>query len=151
MTSTGSIFNPNDGHRELKWMYPAALANVEQVCSAADQVLDEYSLQRGDRFAVELLLRESLNNAVVHGCNLDSHLFFSCRMMISNREITIEVSDDGTGFDWHSKPEIPPDHLGESGRGLTIYAIYAHSISYNETGNCVTLTRTFNYQGDKND
>ena len=131
-------------------MYQATLANVEQVCSTAARVLDEYLVQKKDRFAVELLLRESLNNAVLHGCNLDSRQFFSCRLIISEQEITIEVSDDGPGFDWRKKPEGSPDNLGESGRGLTIYAIYAHAICYNDVGNGVTLTRTL-IQGEIND
>jgi serine/threonine-protein kinase RsbW len=136
--------------RELGWKYPAALTNVEQICSAAAKEMDGLHLQQKDRFAVEILLRESLNNAVLHGCKQDPLLFFSCSLMIAEREVIIEVSDEGTGFDWRSRPETPPDDADESGRGLAIYAIYAHSIHFNDAGNRIRLTRILN-QGENND
>jgi serine/threonine-protein kinase RsbW len=131
----------------MQWKYPAAIENVELVCQMVTQRLDEYPLQKKDRFAVEILLRESLNNAVLHGCRQDPLLYFSCGLVISNQEIIIRVSDDGAGFDWRKKLKSPPNNSHESGRGLYIYALYANRIQYNDAGNQVTLTRIFN-QGE---
>ena len=140
--------NPIDPRRQFDWKFPATLNNVEQVCSGALKVLEKYSLHKKDQFAVELLLREAINNAFMHGCHRDPLLFFSCSLVISEKEVIIAVSDEGTGFDWRRKPESLPKSSCESGRGLCIYSIYANSIIYNDRGNCVTLTRIFN-QGDK--
>ena len=128
----------------MDWKYPARLKNVEQVCSAALQALEKHALRKEDRFAVELLLREALNNAVIHGCHQNPRLSFSCRLLISDRQVIIEVSDEGPGFDWRRKSGVSPDHSAESGRGLPIYALYAQSTKFNDAGNCVTLTRIFN-------
>jgi serine/threonine-protein kinase RsbW len=142
--------NSSESNDQLSWKYPATLKNVEQVCSAAAQTLEKYSLHKKDLFAIELLLREALNNAVLHGCHQNSLLSFSCRLMISDRELIIEVTDEGTGFNWRGKLEAQPANSDESGRGLSIYAIYANSIKFNESGNCVTLKKIFN-QGEKDD
>jgi serine/threonine-protein kinase RsbW len=128
----------------LEWKYPATLQNVEQVCSVVAPVLEKYNLKKKDRFAVELLLHEALNNAVIHGCHEDPHLFFFCRMEISEREVILTVSDDGPGFDWRKKTEVNPDDSAESGRGLAIFALYSNSTLFNLTGNCVTLKMIFN-------
>jgi serine/threonine-protein kinase RsbW len=135
--------SPASGN-QFNWKYPATLENVERVCLAARQVLDESSLHKKDRFALELLLREALNNAVIHGCDHNPSLSFSCQLELTDRQVIIEVADDGPGFDWRRRPEAPPDNLAESGRGLSIYALYTNLIKFNPAGNCVTLTRIFN-------
>ena len=141
--------NPSTSINQWIWKYPASLENIEQVCSNALQALDEYSLQIKDLFSFELLLRESLNNAVIHGCHENPLLSFSCRLMISDHELNIEVSDEGSGFDWHGKLQAKPANLDEMGRGLLIYDLYASSVKFNESGNCVTLKIIFD-EGDKN-
>ncbi len=135
---------------QLNWKYPATLENVEHVCSAVTQTLGKYPVHKKDLFAIELLLREALNNAVLHGCHLNPLLTFSCGLIIIDREVTIEVSDEGDGFDWRGRLKAQPRSSDESGRGLSIYSIYANSIKFNESGNCVTLTLIFN-QGEKDD
>jgi len=131
---------PESGH-QLTWKYPAILQNMEQVCSAVTQILEKRSIERKDQFAVELLLREALNNAIMHGCQQKPHLFFSGNLTISDRDVTIQVSDDGPGFDWLKETEILHRDADESGRGLQIYANYASTTKFNAAGNCVTLTR----------
>ena len=124
----------------LAWKYPAVLQNMEQVCSAAAQILENHAIQKKDQFAIELLLREALNNAILHGCHQKPHLFFSGSLTISEREVTIKVSDDGPGFDWLKETETLHRASDESGRGLQIYTNYASTTKFNAAGNRVTLT-----------
>jgi anti-sigma regulatory factor (Ser/Thr protein kinase) len=139
----------NRSKERISWNYPASLQNVEQVCSDIARFLTNYSLSAEDRFAINLLLRESLNNAVIHGCGGNPQLSFSCTVTVSPREGLIVVTDEGLGFNWRKSMNEMPSLYAESGRGLFIYTTYADSIVYNETGNCVTLTRIFN-RGEKN-
>jgi serine/threonine-protein kinase RsbW len=132
------------------WKYPATLKNLEQVCASVVQVLEKYDLHHKDRFAIELLLREALNNAVLHGCHQNPHLFFSCSLTISAPTVTIEVCDEGNGFDWRRLTTSTPMNSKISGRGLYIYTIYASTIRFNDSGNCVTMTRICT-QGEKDD
>jgi serine/threonine-protein kinase RsbW len=135
---------PSVPAQKTQWEFPATLDNVGRVCTAAGAILDQVPLQKKDRFAAELLLREALNNAVLHGCNEDPLLSFSCALTISDEEMVIEVTDQGAGFDWRSELQTLPGILRETGRGLPIYRAYAHSTIFNEAGNCVTLTRILN-------
>jgi anti-sigma regulatory factor (Ser/Thr protein kinase) len=54
----------------------------------------------GEEPAVELALREALNNAVVHGNRLDAHklVHVRCRCKVGEG-ISLTVSDQGQGFD----------------------------------------------------
>jgi serine/threonine-protein kinase RsbW len=139
----------NQLRKQISWEYPASLSNVEQVCSDCAQFLMGFSLSQKDRFAIHLLLRESINNAVIHGCQHNPLLLFTCKLTLSDHEATIEVHDEGKGFDWRSERNTSPNISSESGRGLYIYSIYADTVEYNEAGNCVMLTRIFN-RGEKN-
>jgi len=133
------------GFRELNWKFPALPENVEKVCHLAGQELNTLRLHKNDHFAIILLLREALNNAVLHGCSQDPALSFSCQLMISKDEVLLEVSDEGPGFDWRSRlaqaESEPPEDTDESGRGLPIFRRYATATFFNEAGNCVRLTR----------
>jgi serine/threonine-protein kinase RsbW len=142
--------NPSASNNQWSWKYPASLDNVEKVCTSALAALEEYSLQIKELFSIELLLRESLNNAVIHGCHENPLLSFSCSLMITDQAVVIEVADEGPGFDWRGKLQAKPVNLDETGRGLLIYDIYANSVKFNESGNCITLKINID-QGDKND
>ena len=61
-------------------------------------------LDRVNCFAAELLLREALTNAVVHGCHAESGKQVRCSMRLKGRRLLIVVDDDGDGFDWRSGP-----------------------------------------------
>jgi len=60
----------------------------------------------GGEDAVQLALREALNNAVVHGNRLDVHklVHVRCRCKIG-KGISLIVSDQGQGFDALSVPD----------------------------------------------
>ena len=133
--------NTPEANLRVSWKCPATLKNVEQVCAATAMIMEKLALHKKDRFAVELLLREALNNAVIHGCAQRQQLFFSCLLLISEQDLSIEVADDGPGFNWRSKLDGPPGQEAESGRGMSIYALYAQSTKFNDNGNCITLTR----------
>src|ERR1700751_3398059 len=60
----------------------------------------------GEEPAVELALREGLNNAVVHGNRLDAHklVHVRCRCKVGEG-ISLTISDQGQGFDASSVPD----------------------------------------------
>jgi anti-sigma regulatory factor (Ser/Thr protein kinase) len=126
---------------DYQWKYPASLESVNLICAAAAGVLDLYLVSGGDRFALLLLMREGLNNAVIHGCGARASLDVLCKLTVLAEEISIEVTDAGKGFDWRSAMHAPPEAASEGGRGMFIYAHYANSITFNEAGNCVIFTR----------
>lgn len=59
-------------------------------------------LSRANGFAPELLLREVLTNAVVHGCHTDPRKQVCCSLRVKGGRVLIAVEDTGDGFDWRA-------------------------------------------------
>ena len=97
----------------------------------------------GYRFSAELLLREALTNAVVHGCCGDSSKRVRCVLRLRNGLLTIAVRDPGAGFDWRAKRAPGEPGLSASGRGLEILKHYALRVRFNRKGNLVTMIQRF--------
>jgi serine/threonine-protein kinase RsbW len=98
----------------------------------------------GEEPAVELALREALNNAVVHGNRLDAHKLVHVRCRCKVREgISLIVSDQGQGFD----PRTIPDPLtvenleAEHGRGIQLMKSAMDQVSFQERGTEVHMCK----------
>jgi serine/threonine-protein kinase RsbW len=94
-------------------------------------------------FAVELLVREALTNAVMHGCHADPTKQVRCSLRLKNRRMLIAVEDDGDGFDWRAAQRTAAAPLGCSGRGMAILLKYANRVRFNARGNKVTMIKRF--------
>jgi serine/threonine-protein kinase RsbW len=123
------------------WTLTASLANVDRVCQEAVQSLAQVPIEGVDLFAIELLLREALNNAITYGCQGKPDLQTVCSITVCPKDVTIEVSDPGPGFDWKAALERSHDELEPAGRGLLIYVHYATHFAFNPPGNRITLVR----------
>jgi serine/threonine-protein kinase RsbW len=126
--------------REIRRSLPASLEAMEaviaEICAACQE-------ERLDRFATELLLREGLTNAVVHGCGCDAGQCARCVVRVRPGRLTIAVSDDGCGFDWKTVQARRAEDTADSGRGLAIFRAYATRVRFNRTGNAVALWKRF--------
>lgn len=92
-----------------------------------------------DSFAAELLLREALTNAVVHGCKCDPGLQVRCALRINPRRILIGILDDGEGFDWRAVRAR--DESADCGRGVDILRVYGSRVRFNQKGNGTVIIR----------
>jgi serine/threonine-protein kinase RsbW len=94
-------------------------------------------------FVAELLVREALTNAVVHGSQADPGKQVRCSVRLKGRRLLIAVSDDGAGFDWRAARHKPVGSLDISGRGASILRQYADWVRYNDRGNAVAMVKRF--------
>ena len=92
-------------------------------------------------FKIELILREMLNNAVIHGCHNDASLFVRLALGISDGTLEVEVIDDGPGFDWQKAMDRAYSPTATSGRGLCLLKLHSSSIAFNPNGNSVRVCR----------
>jgi serine/threonine-protein kinase RsbW len=90
-------------------------------------------------FALSLCMREGLTNAIKHGNRLDPEKVAHCTLTIDEKEIIIDIEDQGEGFDWQEISRTIPDPQLEHGRGLTIIKEYCSEFRYNEKGNKLTM------------
>jgi len=127
---------PCDLHTEL----PATLAAVEDFVLGFRRRTQPV-LPRGDHFAIELLLRELLCNAVVHGCRKDPDKRIRCAVRQRRQRLTLVVCDGGSGFDWRAAWRQSSGASDCSGRGMEILRAYATQVRFNKSGNQAVIVR----------
>jgi serine/threonine-protein kinase RsbW len=119
---------------------PASLRAVEEFF-VGFRLKSQALLDRVNCFAAELLVREALTNAVVHGCHSDPNKQVRCFLRLKGRHLLIAVQDDGDGFDWRAARGKTAAFPDDSGRGMEILRKYANHVRYNERGNVVAMIK----------
>jgi serine/threonine-protein kinase RsbW len=132
---------PDRGECEMRAAVPATREAAEEILSEFRR--REFRLERAQRFAAELLLREALANAVDHGCHGDPARQIRCSLRLGDNRLLIAVEHDGEGFDWRAAWDHPATILERSGRGIEILRKYASRVRYSDTGNAVTIIKRF--------
>ena len=125
---------------EMRTDIPAALDAVEEFLSEVRRNAQE-NLDPALCFAAELLAREALTNAVVHGCGGNPEKRVHCVLRLRDKRLTISIRDEGEGFDWRAVKEWQSGSAASSGRGLEILRKFSGRIRYNEKGNAVTIIK----------
>ena len=113
------------------------MAEAESLCIRIRDTLQTNDLAR-HCFAIELLARESLSNAVNHGNGNDPARAIDFQLWAGREWIRMQVRDEGPGFAWRKALRNGRDVTTPFGRGLTIYALYAERTQFNRRGNQVT-------------
>jgi CheY-like chemotaxis protein/anti-sigma regulatory factor (Ser/Thr protein kinase) len=61
---------------------------------------------------------------------------------LTAEEFEITIRDDGRGFDWRNLPAVEPENLlAFNGRGIFLTKIYFDEVTFNDSGNEVTLRK----------
>jgi serine/threonine-protein kinase RsbW len=94
---------------------------------------------REPAFRVELLARECLNNAVLHGNRMAADKYVDFRLSVGREWISLQIGDQGPGFDWRKARRQRVDTARSSGRGLQFCTLYAERVRFNRSGNRITL------------
>ena len=99
---------------------------------------------RGEEHAVQIALREALNNAVVHGNRLDARklVHVRCRCKVGEG-ISLIVSDRGQGFDPRTVPDsvTVEDLLADHGRGIHLMKLAMDELSFKQGGTEVHMCK----------
>lgn len=125
------------------------LATLPATLEAVEGFFDDFrrrmegTATRAERFAAELLLREALNNAVVHGCRGDAAKRVHCVLRLRGRRLLIAVRDEGEGFNWRATSQSEAALEDSSGRGVDILRRYATRVRFNDRGNSVMVVKDF--------
>ena len=90
-------------------------------------------------FGLELLARECLNNAVLHGNRQQASKMVRLNLRLGRRWLRLQIADEGPGFNWrrfrHNRVKLTATH----GRGFSIVEKYSDKANYNRCGNQITL------------
>ena len=93
---------------------------------------------------VPVALTEALSNAILRGNADDRQKHVRVRIAFTERELIVEVTDEGGGFDLADKlrdPTTPENILREDGRGLFLmHRLMDRVERFTDQGNVVRLT-----------
>lgn len=124
--------------------FPSRLERVSPllddiVADARDAGFDER-----DRFGIRLALDEAVTNAVKHGNGMDPSKTVSVAWRANEGSLEVVVEDQGPGFDPDALPDpTAPENLTKpSGRGVMLMRNYMDEVSFSNSGNRVSLTKT---------
>jgi anti-sigma regulatory factor (Ser/Thr protein kinase) len=103
----------------------------------------EHKLHLDDKisFALRTILIESVTNAICHGNHYDKNLKAIITVKINNKQIFVEVEDQGEGFDASLIPSpIDKDNITlETGRGVFFIRAFSDSFKTIGKGNIVNI------------
>lgn len=135
------MFVTQSEERRLAVRMGATLENIDRADEDVSRFLSDRSVPV-DLFAMRILVREALMNAVIHGSGKDQQRTVRLDIELGADEVVLTTEDSGPGFRWAERgSEI--DILGDGGRGLALMHIYSSAVTFNESGNRVVLRRAY--------
>lgn len=122
---------------------PNNLPALERVRERILEEIGRCGFGEQDTFGIALALTEALGNSYEHGNRLDPGKRITVRYRVSCTAATIEIQDEGDGFDPGLVPDPTDDaHLcRESGRGIQLMKAFLDDVQYSRRGNLVRLTQ----------
>ena len=94
-------------------------------------------------FSIKLALEEALINAIKHGNQMDRSKKVRVLYRVSGDRFEVRVHDEGPGFDPSDVPDpTAVENLERPcGRGLMLMRHYMTDVVYNQSGNCVAMSK----------
>jgi serine/threonine-protein kinase RsbW len=122
-------------------------SETEAISPAVEQLMRLMEPGRwitGDESAVELALREALNNAVIHGNGADPNRLVEIRCRCERgKGVWLIVRDEGTGFDPSAVPS-PLTQQGlaaEHGRGIYLMKLMMDEVVFERGGSEIHMRK----------
>ena len=128
---------------EIEYSMPSKIDNISLVVENVILMLTQLACVPGGEEAVEIALREALNNAVVHGNHSDPQKRVSVKCRCISGEIFIAVKDEGQGFDFSKipNPTTPITVYSAHGRGIYLMKAFMDDVWFEEDGSLVQMRK----------
>ena len=129
---------------EIDAWIPSEIGAISPLVERLMRLIEGSHCVTGEEHAVQLALREALNNAVVHGNRLDVHKLVHVRCCCKvGKGISLIVSDQGQGFDAHNVPDsvAAENLLANHGRGIHLMKLAMDEVSFEQAGTEVRMCK----------
>lgn len=124
-----------------KLIITSELKSINQIEAFIAQIKNRYIVDNHKIMDIKLSILEAVNNAIIHGNQLDSSKNVLITEERNGNELIIRIEDQGKGFD-PSKVQDPTckDDLSlPGGRGIHLMRHLTDQIDYSDNGQSVIL------------
>jgi serine/threonine-protein kinase RsbW len=117
------------------------LGGLKECLDLAKDIQLRVNLDSDKGFALQTVLLEAANNAIMHGNKFNKDLKALIKVKVNKERIFIEVEDQGEGFNLDKIPSpIEKGNIGlENGRGIFFIRQFSDSFSTIGKGNIVNI------------
>jgi len=117
------------------------LRNINKVRKFLRQVYHEACLNMNSFNRVFLGISEAVNNAILHGNQLNPEKKVFIRMVLKGNQFKVEVEDEGEGFknEFLADPTLPENLKREHGRGLFLLKQLAGELFFEKNGRRIII------------
>ena len=126
-------------------IFPSELENITRVERLIDEISSSYNLSSEVYGKISVAIIEAVNNAILHGNQLDINKKVKIGYDINDESISFVISDEGKGFDFSNIPDPTlPENLEKThGRGIFLMNHLADDIEFAENGAIVEMKFIF--------
>ncbi len=99
---------------------PSAIEGLNICLDIIDEIKEQFHLDFDTSFSLHTVIVESVENAILHGNKGVKELEVRISIEMTDKEIFLEVEDQGEGFDFNSIELVlkKPNIYREGGRGI---------------------------------
>jgi serine/threonine-protein kinase RsbW len=143
MTASRNIVELTRTPTRLAIRFFSSMDCVDDVCAMVTRFMEGHKdLLSPHLFAVNLVMREGLTNAVRHGNKGDPEKTVDVEIeIVRERLLRVCIADQGEGFDWQKVQETAMPDDADHGRGMPIMKTYFTHCQYNRKGNILYLEK----------
>jgi serine/threonine-protein kinase RsbW len=126
------IKNQKSKPNEYDLIIPSKLEKLVQVEKYTEKIAAIASLSKDQGDNLAIAVTEAVGNAIVHGNMRDPEKKVIIHFTITQKQVTAEVKDQGSGFDPKSlsNPLKPENIMKENGRGIFILKSLMDKVSF---------------------
>ncbi|MEL6987923.1 MAG: ATP-binding protein [Bacteroidota bacterium] len=115
--------------------------NICEVEAFVKDLVQEHGVKEELHANILISLTEAVNNAIIHGNELDESKFVEVTCKKQNKELCISVSDEGEGFDPNDIPDptAPENIVKIGGRGVFLIKKLCDRVAFRNNGSTVEI------------
>ena len=130
-------------HQTTEFRVPTALASALAIPAYMRDLARALDFPRivSDR-NIPLTVHELIRNSITHGNQNRENTSVTVRASVSLQALTIEIEDEGDGFNPKRIGEMQPEHFSKdgSGKGLFLVRRFSDDVRYEKGGRLVRVT-----------
>ncbi|MCL2710427.1 MAG: ATP-binding protein [Planctomycetaceae bacterium] len=134
-----------------EFTFPSDMGTAHSIIEEVMEMVRAEKWNDKDIFAIELVLEESLTNAVKHGNQADSSKQVRFGFKLSESTFYARVEDEGSGFDPDAlaDPREPSNQMATSGRGILLVRHFATRVRWSNNGNIIEFEKDRSYAQER--